>query len=117
MSKGANHPKRKTPADKKSTSRPFLTKRRVQEALPLIDAGLSFLSGVGPVAPYAKALRVATSMGVSLMPHEHDSLLSQMKEVRTKIKELELRTESEHAVKVLRIQMDAFVDLLLDRVK
>jgi len=107
----------KTPVKKSTSKRTFLTKRRVKTALPLIDAGLAALTGIKPIGPYIKILRMAATMGANAIPDDPDALLTLMREVRLKIKELEHTSNSGRELKILRTQLDVYVDLLLDRVK
>lgn len=101
----------------KKSKKPLFTTRHVRAALPIIDAGLAALSSVKPVAAYARALRVATNLGVHAIPEEPDVLLLQLKEVRIKMRALDDVPGNARTLEVLRAQLDAYVDLLIAKLQ
>jgi len=97
---------------KKKTARPFITPQHVRDFVPLVDAGLAALSMVSRKArPVASALRVVTNVGATALP---DDLLQKIKNIRTRIKELEEDPKgNSRALRQARSALEAHLDMLL----
>lgn len=108
-------PKKKKKSQKaKKPSKPFFTAGHVKAALPFVDAGLELLTNVAKVKPYARALRVVTAAGSSLMPDDSRQILDKIRAIRTQIVELEKAAkQNARPLRQLRAQMDAYIDLLI----
>ena len=93
----------------------WLSPKRVQQALPLLQLGLGLLEGNKAARPYVHTLRTALNLGDVVASGTEAQMLAKMRETRIAIKELKKsKPLDKEKLKQLRAQLDQYIDLALN---